>query len=229
MFCPQCATEVPADAKFCPACAASLPGFADATSSPALDQTAADSPGGFSAAPATAGANPYRAPAGGTADVPEHTLWEGGYSPQAMYGSWLLAGLATLAGLIVVAMWFPGFWGWTTFGIGVFTLWTGLGISLLYRQYTVHYKLTNLRFFREKGLLQRTTDRVEVIDMDDITTTQGFVERFLGVGNIRITSSDRSEPELILQGIANVRETADLIDRTRRTERNRRGVFIEQL
>jgi hypothetical protein len=71
------------------------------------------------------------------------------------------------------------------------------------------------------------TDRIEVIDVDDVSCEQGIVERMLGVGTIRIQSSDRTHPELSLLGIENVRQVAELIDDTRRKERQRRGLHIE--
>src|SRR5205085_2886659 len=40
---------------------------------------------------------------------PERELWHGSYSPKAMVGSWILAGLATIAG-IVGCVFFPMAW-----------------------------------------------------------------------------------------------------------------------
>ena len=94
---------------------------------------------------------------------------------------------------------------------------------------SVHYQLTTQRFIHKSGILKRVTDRIEVIDIDDVTYEQGIVQRMLGVGKIRITSSDRSHPELVLSGINDVATIADLIDDTRRAERRRRGVHIETI
>jgi uncharacterized membrane protein YdbT with pleckstrin-like domain len=93
----------------------------------------------------------------------------------------------------------------------------------------VRYLLTNQRFMHESGVLRRITNRIEVLDMDDITFEQGLVERMLGVGSIRVHSSDVSHPELFLHGIDNVAEVANLIDNTRRTERRKRGLHIESI
>ena len=64
---------------------------------------------------------------------------------------------------------------------------------LLYRKMSVHYLLTNQRFIHESGFFRRVTNRIEVLDMDDISFEQALVERMLGVGTIRILSSDRLE------------------------------------
>lgn len=161
--------------------------------------------------------------------IPEEELWTGGYSPKAMYGLWIGAALATVAGLVAVVIWSNNGLGWSIFGIAVLLVWGGLLLTLTYRRLGVKYRLTNHRLFHEKGILRRVTDRIEIIDIDDVTFEQGLVERMLGVGTIHVSSSDRTSPELLMPGIDNVKEVADTIDNARREERRRRGVFIESV
>jgi uncharacterized membrane protein YdbT with pleckstrin-like domain len=97
------------------------------------------------------------------------------------------------------------------------------------RRLSVHYTLTNQRFLHESGLFTRTTDRIEVIDIDDVTFRQGMIERMLGVGTIQLDSSDRTHPRLVLAGIDNVKVVSGMIDDVRRKERRRRGIHIEQV
>jgi uncharacterized membrane protein YdbT with pleckstrin-like domain len=108
-------------------------------------------------------------------------------------------------------------------------IWAALAVVLLYRRLTVRYRLTTYRFFHETGLLSRTRNRVEVIDINDVTLKQGIIERMFEVGTIHIQSSDVTHPELDLPGIESVRQVTDLIDNTRRAERQRRGVFMENI
>jgi hypothetical protein len=68
-----------------------------------------------------------------------------------------------------------------------------------------------------------------VIDIDDVTVRQGPIERMLGVGTISIRSSDTTDPQLDLPGIEDAKHVADLIDGTRRAERQRRGMFMENV
>ena len=63
--------------------------------------------------------------------------------------------------------------------------------------------------------------------MDDVSYDQGIIERLLGVGTIRVTSSDRTHPEIALRGIDGVHEVATMMDDARRRERLRRGLHIE--
>ncbi|MFK7738619.1 MAG: PH domain-containing protein [Pirellulaceae bacterium] len=163
---------------------------------------------------------------------PERSLWKGGYSPKAMYGAWVISGLATI-GLIVAGVMFAT-------GDNASTIWMVIGTIIIawwvitigvyiYRRIGMHYELTTQRFIHEAGILMRTTDRIEVIDIDDVSFTQGIIQRMLGVGKIRITGSDRTHPELVLYGIDKVPEIASLIDDVRREERRRRSLHIESI
>ena len=68
----------------------------------------------------------------------------------------------------------------------------------------VRYRLTSVRFFHETGLLRHITDSIELIDIDDVTREQGMIERILGVGTVRLASSDRTHPMFLIRGIDDV-------------------------
>jgi predicted methyltransferase len=87
--------------------------------------------------------------------------------------------------------------------------------------------LTDQRLIHRYGILTRITNRVEVIDIDDIKFTQNLIDRFLGVGTIQILSSDVSDPKLTLWGIDDVKHVFALMDDARRDERRKRGMYIE--
>jgi uncharacterized membrane protein YdbT with pleckstrin-like domain len=177
---------------------------------------------------AQAAPNPLtQAVSGRGPDTPEADAWTGSYSPKAMIGLWVLTGLVAAAAIVVSAIFFQ---------IALIPVAIGIVAVLLielaylgYRRMSVRYRLTNHRFFHERGILKRITDRIEVIDIDDVTVEQGFVERMLGVGTLRITSSDRTDPELRLPAIDDVRGVAEKMDDLRRQERMRRGLHIESI
>lgn len=158
---------------------------------------------------------------------PEESLWSGGYSPKSMVGYWI--GLSVLSvALIVAAIVMPQL----TFGIALLiiaVLWVLVVANYARMRLGFHYELTSQRFIHKTGLLTRRTDRIEVIDIDDVSYEQGPIQRMLGVGSINITSSDRSDPELHLLGINKVSEVAGLIDDVRRAERRRRSLHIESI
>jgi membrane protein YdbS with pleckstrin-like domain len=215
MKCPHCGAEAVESAAFCQACGESLTGKSTPPQGGATPGKKA-----FNAAMTSRRA--------GESD-PDNALWEGSFSKLAMLGSWVAAGVVS----VVVIVWgfVAGFdartWGFALTALAV--LWILLLVRLIYMQLSVHYKLTSQRFVHERGLLWRQQDRIETIDIDDVAVQQGPVQRMLGVGTVRLTSSDRSTPEFVLVGIEDVRKVASLIDEARRHERRKRGVHIESI
>jgi membrane protein YdbS with pleckstrin-like domain len=158
---------------------------------------------------------------------PEEELWNGGYSAKAMVGTWIL-----LAILSVVTLILPFFVSFLTIQLslgGIVLMWLVGAVVYGYRRFGVHYELTSQRFIHQTGILTRATDRIEVIDIDDVSFTQGPVQRMFGVGRITVTSSDRSHPLLHMIGIGDVKSVAGLIDDVRRKERRRRSLHIEAI
>jgi membrane protein YdbS with pleckstrin-like domain len=217
MNCESCGAKVAEDAAFCPRCGAQLNNGEAGSPESAIDEQRA--PGAQRLQPAgnRSSGNP---PA-------EEELWTGTYSPKAMVGPAILLAVVTVIAVVVAALIAPP--ALIFVGIGALVLWAILGLVILYRRMTVRYRLTTFRFFHETGLLSRTRNRVEVIDINDVTLSQGLIERMFNVGTIHIQSSDVTHPDLRLVGIENVREITDLIDNTRRAERQRRGLFMENI
>lgn len=207
MKCTACGAAIPDAAAYCPSCGAKVGDAAAAV------------------APAGPGLR-----AGGRKDEPEEELWSGGYSAKAMMGTFIGATLISLVLLIGGVFIAPSFqYTWPLVGGVLVLIWVwALGL-LFFRRLNISYRLTSQRFFHQSGVLTRTTDRVEVIQMDDVTYQQTFFERFFGVGTIKITSSDATDPVLIMPGIANVQEVAEIIDKARRKELTRRGLRIESI
>ncbi|XZE44347.1 PH domain-containing protein [Pirellulaceae bacterium SH467] len=163
----------------------------------------------------------------------EEKLWSGGYSPRAMIGSWIGCLIAS-AILIAAAIFLPSvmeqvdrriLWGVAL--VSIVALWSFAALTYLYRRFSVRYELTSQRLIHKHGLLVRTTDRIELIDIDDVAYTQGIVERMLNVGAIKILSTDLSHASLRMIGIEDVSRVAGLIDDARRKERRKRALHIE--
>jgi membrane protein YdbS with pleckstrin-like domain len=205
MICNACGADLPPDAAFCQKCGAKV----------------------GSATPAVPPAEPgpaLRTPTGSRRDDVEEELWTGGYSAKAMMGSLIAAGLVTVAAIVISVVFPPS----VLFALGAAAvLWIVVLCTLAYRKINIHYRLTTQRFFHQTGVLTRTTNRIEVIEMDDVTYSQAFFERFFGVGTIKITSSDRTDPVLVMPGIADVQAVSEIIDKARRREITKRGLRIE--
>ncbi len=162
-------------------------------------------------------------------DDSERELWRGGYSSKAMIGGWVISGLIDVALLILGIVIGFGLNGWLILILLILLPWLYYAAVLCYRRMNVRYKLSTQRFVHESGILRRKTDRIEVLDMDDITFEQGPLERLMGVGTVRIVSSDHSHPDLSLPGIDNVKAVSEQFDDARLAERRRRGLHIEQI
>jgi hypothetical protein len=156
------------------------------------------------------------------------TLWEGSYSAKAMLGGWLAAAVLTVA--VTGAAMTVGVYQGLFLGLLTAVLcFGGICLYVMFRKLSVRYLLTSQQFIHQAGLLRRVTDRIEVIDVDDVAYYQGLVQRCAGVGTIKIMSSDRSHSELFLEGVDRVAHVASLIDAACRAERRRRGLFIESV
>jgi membrane protein YdbS with pleckstrin-like domain len=163
-------------------------------------------------------------------DIAEAVIWTGGYSARTMFGSWIAAAVVSIAMLVVVGWFFSGnqvAW-WVVLGL-ILAIWTALLCLFGYHRLSHYYELTNQRLKHRDGILFQTTNRVELIDVDDVSFRQGPIQRILDVGDISVKSSDASHPQLVLKGIANIKKVADAIDDARRSERRRRGVFVENV
>lgn len=161
-------------------------------------------------------------------DEPEQQLWEGSYSVKDMYGTFLVLAILSIAAIVVCVIFAPVLMPAILFVFaGIVVVWLFFLARLGWKRISVKYELTTQRFVHEEGVLRRITERMEVIDIQDVTFEQGILDRMFGVGTLCITSSDRSHPILRLDGIENVREVAHMMDKARRDERLRRGLHID--
>jgi uncharacterized membrane protein YdbT with pleckstrin-like domain len=210
MICPECGESIRDEARYCERCGSKINGNGS------LGEVQQGLVGGEAL---------LRRPAGDQ----EVEIWQGGYSPRAMIGHWVTAGVISVVVLAAGIIAGPSAGQIALLVLSLLGIWLALYLLLLYRQWSVHYRLTNHRFVHRSGLLKRVTDRVEVIDIDDVGFQQGLFERIFGVGTVELSSSDQTHPYLRLKGIADVERVAGLIDNARRDERRKRGLHIESI
>ncbi|MBX3423993.1 MAG: PH domain-containing protein [Pirellulaceae bacterium] len=158
--------------------------------------------------------------------IPERSLWQGRYSPKAMYGTWCLLILVSVLALVAVLSFASGSQPTVWYAVGglILLLWGSVLVTYMYRRLGVQYELTTQRLIHREGVFMQRTDRLEVIDIEDVSYTQTIIERLLGVGTIRLSGRDQSHPQLALRGIDKVPEVASLIDDIRREERRKRSL-----
>ncbi|QDS97720.1 PH domain-containing protein [Adhaeretor mobilis] len=159
----------------------------------------------------------------------ESVLWQGRFSPRAMFTPLATAVLFTVGLVLLAKLAQIPQEGWLVVAglLGVVWIWM-VGL-LFYRTMSVHYSLTSQRLLHVEGLLWRKIDRIEAIDIDDVILKQGPIERLMGVGTVQLTSSDETTPEFHLPGIRHALDVATLIDNVRRRERRERGLYVESV
>jgi membrane protein YdbS with pleckstrin-like domain len=163
---------------------------------------------------------------------PDVELWKGGYSMRAMAATWMLLGLITIV-VLALDVWIVRnflkegqalLWEIT---LGILALvWIYFILVGLYKAMTIRYRLTTYRFYHQKGLLFRTIDSMEVIDIEDLALHQNLLERLVNVGRVLMRTKDISDPILMVTGITDPHEAFKRIDKARRDEHVRRSIKI---
>jgi uncharacterized membrane protein YdbT with pleckstrin-like domain len=143
-----------------------------------------------------------------------------------MLGLAVGGGFLSLVLLIVAIGYASGTWRWIVL-LGIVVIWLAVALRLAQKRLGINYKLTTHMFYHQHGVLTRVTDRIELIEIHDVTYEQGLLERPVNVGKIKIASGDRTDPMLLITGVEDVESVAQMIDKARRGEQVRRGRRID--
>ena len=76
---------------------------------------------------------------------------------------------------------------------------------------TTRYTLTTERLVCEQGILHRTSDEVELYRIKDYTITASLLNRWLGLSDLILVTSDQTHPTLVLRGIIDAHAVKELI------------------
>ena len=108
----------------------------------------------------------------------------------------------------------------------VLVLWVSLVVQMLYRHYTISYKLDRDRLLMTHGFFRQTTDTVLIAQIDDITKVQTLADRLFngGVGTIEIYANDRSGGHVFLEGVDLPQKAFESLDLLRKDYVRRRGI-----
>jgi uncharacterized membrane protein YdbT with pleckstrin-like domain len=182
MKCFSCGTALPEGANFCSACG-----------------TRQGLPGAPPAAPSI--------------PEPEMPVWKGGYSARNDALAWVLWFLFATVAVYAVIRWvnLPEPWmRWMYWGAVLLPAALVLAGSL-FRRFSVRYRLTSHRLFKEVGILSRRTTEIELMRVDDLSVSQNVLQRMLDVGLITLRTTDASDPEILMAGILNPHEVKEAI------------------
>lgn len=78
---------------------------------------------------------------------------------------------------------------------------------------TLHYLITDERIRITEGLLNKTSENIELVRVQDVQYSQTLTERLLALGDISITSHHPNHPQIILKNIENPVEVYEILRR----------------
>lgn len=99
-----------------------------------------------------------------------------------------------------------------------------LFLTVLYKKYSILYRLSTQRLFLVRGLVSRKIEELELFRVRDIQVVQSFWQRILKFGRMTVFSTDASAPKFEMLGVANPLKIKDAIRVHFRTARLRERV-----
>jgi membrane protein YdbS with pleckstrin-like domain len=121
---------------------------------------------------------------------------------------WNQAGSYFLGGLLIAA-----------FGLGIILIL----ITYLKISYT-RYRLSNQRLIISRGIFSRSMETIELYRIKDLQYHASFWQRMVGIGNIILISSDKSNPQIGLIGFKDASNKFHQIRSLVENARIKRGV-----
>ncbi|GAF98359.1 unnamed protein product [marine sediment metagenome] len=147
-------------------------------------------------------------------------------------GMWLFGNIA----FAVLVIWLAPRIEWLTFSrafTGIVIIFVISGLEFVVRRVLLkivdhRYRVTTQRLFIERGILSQTVDQTELIRVDDVRIHKSFLGRVFGLGSVAIVSTDATDREVVIEGIAEPEKVAEAI-RTRMRTMRKKSLFIENL
>jgi uncharacterized membrane protein YdbT with pleckstrin-like domain len=122
-------------------------------------------------------------------------------------------------------------WFWSYVGAGILSLvvvglvWLGI---LHWKRKSLRYKITERTIDYEAGIFSRRVETLQLWRVHDLDLRQSFMDRLLGVAEIRIFTKDTSDPELVLRGLPASREIFEALKNAAELSRQQRVVGLVQ-
>ncbi len=135
-----------------------------------------------------------------TSAANEREVWGGTPSQLRHLGLYALCALVALV-LVVAAFWVHGAGGPGWLPVALLLLPAGVAGQRWLQTHFERISLTDQRLILRRGILSRSTDYVELYRIKDSHFTQGLVERMLGLGTLRLRTTQDSAPNVVLSGM----------------------------
>ena len=91
------------------------------------------------------------------------------------------------------------------------------------------YSMTDDRLFLECGFLNIKTEEILLYRIRDLSLERKLGQRIFGVGSVRVISSDKTAPELLIKNIKHPIEVKELIHRQVEDAKLKRRMHFSEL
>jgi PH (Pleckstrin Homology) domain-containing protein len=103
-------------------------------------------------------------------------------------------------------------------------LWEGKPLMTLGER----YELTSQRLRIYRGVFARNLEEIDLVRIRDTKVKQHLGERMAGVGDVTVISTDKSNPEIVLNNVKNPIEVREIIRKAYLAEQERRGLRFRE-
>lgn len=144
----------------------------------------------------------------------EEVIWEGSQSQVLNIGTFLATGAISIIVLVLGLMFFPPAAGLIIIPlVYLFIQW------LKVRNH--RYKVTTERIFYTTGIFSKKTEAMELYRVRDVDMYEPFWQRMFKLGNIAVTSSDKTAENFLLKAVP---KPAELMNNIRKHVEIRRDI-----
>lgn len=105
-------------------------------------------------------------------------------------------------------------------------LWEGTPHGLLnpIETHAIRWIVTTERLRIVRGLLNRSTEEVELTRVRDVSVEQSLAQRALGIGTVTVVGTDASAPTVVLHDVEEPEQVKELLRQAVRDQRRRHRV-----
>lgn len=89
---------------------------------------------------------------------------------------------------------------------------------------STEYRLTNQRLVFKYGVFNRMTSEIELYRVKDVLLTEPWYERIIGLGDIKLQSSQRSIPDFNIPAVKHAEKLREIIRDTVEQRHTEKGV-----
>lgn len=147
-------------------------------------------------------------------DTQEQVLWEGSQSQVLNFGIFISMGIISLVILSLSILFFP-----------LAAVLVAIPACFMLMKWIVvknhRYKITTERIFYTTGIFSKKTEAMELYRVRDVDMYEPFWQRMFKLGNIALTTSDKTSMNFLLKAVPN---PAELMNNIRKNVEQRRDV-----